>query len=72
MVDKIRPVRRGSDAIDQFTNDILRHPEQADRLKANLRQSLGVAAANLAGPGVARDRASSVPDLEDFWDNVPV
>lgn len=66
------PKFKGSDAIDRFTTDILRHPEQADALKARLRQSLGVVAANSEPARAARAGASHACELEDFWDNVPV
>lgn len=72
-MEKTRLDLRGSDAIDRFTTDILRHPERADALKARLRQSLGVAAANGAGRGTSSPRRTTVTsDFEDFWDNVPV
>jgi hypothetical protein len=62
---------RASDAIDSFASDILRHPDQAELLKARLRKTLGVPSARKGGtrPQVKSDAGS---DLDEFWDNVPI
>lgn len=54
------------DAIDRFADEIVRHPERADRLKAALRNEMRGKPMTPAGP------ASDPGDPEDYWNNVPV
>lgn len=57
------------DEIDQFADDLVRHPERASDLKAALRRRIqGADIVRVAPRHVALD--TSEPD--DLWDNVPV
>ncbi|MEM9343365.1 MAG: hypothetical protein AAGA87_09980 [Pseudomonadota bacterium] len=61
---------RGDEAIDWFTEELRRSPDQVDALKSAFKARMGLAERPTSIVREARTVHGEEPD--DIWDNVPV